>query len=65
MTTIKPRDTSAVEAAVVKTEPFLLVEVKKANFFSSENYLRINSVPKQASLKVRNSTGITSLSFVL
>lgn len=47
MTTGNPRDTSAVKAAVLKTETFLLVEVKKANFFSSENYLRINSVLKQ------------------
>lgn len=51
MTIGKPRDTSAVKAAAVRTETFLLVEVKKANFISSENDLRINSVPKHSVFK--------------
>lgn len=51
MTAGKPRDTSAVKAAVVKIETFLLEEVKKANFFSSENHLRINSIPKHSVFK--------------
>lgn len=49
--TAKTRDTSAVKDAVVKTETFGLVEVKKASFSSSGNYLRIKSVPKESIFK--------------